>query len=109
WSSQLTLESTPVGYYDGSQIPAGVDMANGYGLYDMSGNVWEWCWDWYDSSYYSNSPTDSPTGPATGSDRIFRGGCWYDLSSRLRSAVRYGTAPATRYGSIGLRVIAVSP
>ena len=103
------IPTSPVGYYDDLQTPAGVDMANGYGQYDMTGNVWEWCWDWYDSSYYSNSPTDSPTGPATGSDRIFRGGCWYDLSSRLRSAVRYGTAPATRYGSIGLRVIAVSP
>ena len=68
--------TTPVGYYDGNQTPTGIDTANGYGLYDVAGNVIEWCNDWYDVSYYSISPTDNPTGPASGSRRILRGGAW---------------------------------
>ena len=62
--------TTPVGYYDGGQTPAGTDMANGYGLYDVVGNVWEWCNDWYDESYYSTSPENNPKGPASGSYRV---------------------------------------
>ncbi|MDP6520957.1 MAG: formylglycine-generating enzyme family protein, partial [Planctomycetota bacterium] len=102
-------QTTPVGYYDGSQTPAGVDMANGYGLYDMSGNVWEWCWDWYDSNYYSNSPTDNPTGPATGSYRVIRGGDWAHGTWYLRSADRNDFSPTVRGDIIGVRVLAVRP
>jgi len=68
--------TTPVGYYNGSQTPAGTDMKNGYGLYDMAGNVWEWCADWYNISYYSSSPTGNPIGPALGTYRVLRGGGW---------------------------------
>ena len=101
--------TTPVGYYDGNQTPAGGDMANGYGLYDMSGNVWEWCWDWYDSNYYSNSPTDNPTGPATGSVRMVRGGGWGVGASLLRSAFRSFYYPSDRGFYLGVRVLAVRP
>jgi formylglycine-generating enzyme required for sulfatase activity len=68
----IWFSTTPVGYYDGGQIPPGVDMANGYGLYDTAGNVWEWCWDWF--GVYSSSPANNPTGPDTGSGRVDRGG-----------------------------------
>ena len=60
-----SIATAPVDYYNGNQIPAGVDMANGYGLYDMVGNVHEWCWDWYDENWYSDAEatvSDSP-GP----------------------------------------------
>jgi formylglycine-generating enzyme required for sulfatase activity len=102
-------ETTPVGYYDGNQVPPGVDMANGYGLYDVSGNVWEWCWDWYDGSYYSNSPTDNPTGPQTGTYRVFRGGSWSGGTSNLRSAERAYDVPPYRTSYVGFRVLAVRP
>jgi formylglycine-generating enzyme required for sulfatase activity len=84
-------------------------MANGYGLYDMSGNVWEWCWDWYDNNYYSNSPTDNPTGPATGSYRVIRGGDWAHGTWYLRSADRNDFSPTVRGDIIGVRVLAVRP
>ncbi|MBU0754557.1 MAG: SUMF1/EgtB/PvdO family nonheme iron enzyme, partial [Planctomycetes bacterium] len=66
-------ETTPVGYYDGNQVPSGIDMANGYGLHDMAGNVNEWCNDWFSSTYYNSSPSDNPTGSHTGAFRVFRG------------------------------------
>ncbi|MEO2092539.1 MAG: SUMF1/EgtB/PvdO family nonheme iron enzyme, partial [bacterium] len=103
-------QTTPVGYYNGGQTPAGVDMANGYGLYDMSGNVWEWCNDWYDGFYYSTSPPSNPTGPATGSNRVVRGGSWGSTPlMKLRSAGRFGNDPTLRFAHIGLRVLAVRP
>lgn len=81
--------TTPVGFYDGSLRLQGEfdwpgsatsyltsDGRNGYGLYDMSGNVWEWCNDRYDVSYYGSSPTDNPQGPSSGAMRIQRGGGW---------------------------------
>lgn len=98
-------ETTPVGYYDGNQTPPGVDMANGYGLYDTSGNAWEWCWDWYDDNYYSNSPHDNPTGPISGSARILRGGSWWWFSSSLRSARRGGHDAGSRIVDQGFRVV----
>ncbi len=105
-----SLETTPAGYYDGSQVPTGTDMANGYGLYDMSGNVWEWCWDWYDSGYYSSSQTNNPTGPNSGSGRLIRGGCWYYAGATLRLARRIGThQPSYSTCQKGFRLAAGQP
>ncbi|MFH1998913.1 MAG: formylglycine-generating enzyme family protein [Planctomycetota bacterium] len=98
--------TSPVGYFNGHQSPAGSDMANEYGLYDMCGNLWEWCNDWYGGSYYSVSPFNNPEGPATGSYRILRGGSWsLTYSVDLRCALRYGYEPDYRGNYIGFRVV----
>ena len=98
--------TSPVGYYDGGQIPAGVDMANGYGLYDTAGNVREWCNDWYDSGYYSSSPTNNPAGPANcpSGHRVLRGSSWNIGDNNCRVAYRDDDDPDFRYDDIGFRV-----
>lgn len=101
--------TTPVGYYDGNQIPAGGDMANGFGLYDTAGNIYEWCQDWYDAAYYSVSPAVNPIGPSTGSFRVMRGGSWNSGSYYIRSACRSYGAPMTRNAGIGFRLVEVHP
>ena len=77
--------------------------ANGYGLYDMSGNVFEWVNDWYLSTYYSASPTNDPPGPASGTSRVLRGGSWSSSTFNLRVANRYYFTPAVRSNGIGFR------
>ena len=83
--------------------PAGSFAANNYGLYDMAGNVFEWCWDWYSSSYYSSSPATDPLGPTSGTSRVLRGGSWYNFAFYARVAYRYDYYPDSEDVDIGFR------
>jgi formylglycine-generating enzyme required for sulfatase activity len=73
--------------------PVGSFPPNAYGLYDMVGNMNEWCWDWYSSSYYASSPSSDPRGVSSGSRRVFRGGSWYGFAFTTRTASRSDGAP----------------
>ncbi len=85
--------------------PVGEKKPNGWGLYDMHGNVWEWCQDWYSADYYSHSSNVNPAGSATGTSRILRGGSWYSLPNYCRSAGRSNHQPDLRDPLVGFRVV----
>ena len=92
---------------DGYAVTAlvGQFRPNAFGLYDMIGNVWEWCQDWYDSDYYINSPKENPQGPASGSSRVGRGGGWGFAARDCRSAIRDRVSPGDRDGFLGFRLV----
>ena len=95
-----------IGWYCGNQVPnqtkeVGQKLANSWGLYDMSGNVWEWCWDWRGD--YSPGTVTDPIGPDSGSDRMIRGGSWRSPARYCRSAARLHTGPGGRDDNIGFR------
>ena len=84
-------------------VPVGSSPPNAWGLYDMHGNVWEWCWDWY-GKYGEGAATD-PKGPSNGTQRVVRGGCWLNSPGVCRSAKRNSHSPTGPPDNTGFRVI----
>lgn len=89
--------------YSGTTQAVGTYSANAYGLYDMHGNVWEYCSDYYDT--YPTSPQTNPTGPLTGSNKVCRGGAWTSAAENCRSAKRNPTGPPFVYNRVGFRIV----
>ncbi len=87
--------------------PVGEKKPNAWGLYDMHGNVWEWCQDWWKDGYYKESRVDDPTGAATGSSRVLRGGSWGNPARGCRSADRDYGGPGICADILGFRVARV--
>ncbi len=85
--------------------PAGVKKPNPWGLYDMHGNVWEWCADYYDQDYYAKSPIKDPHNEDSGACRILRGGSMLVAPSLCRSAVRHDSVPDFCWDDDGFRVV----
>ena len=106
---------TPVGFYDGTEKYglATTSNASVFGIYDLTGNVWEWCWDWYGSSYFSVSPQADPRGPQTGdirlpwsdqATRVWKGGGLLAPPAFLRVDVRWSASSDQCYSELGFRV-----
>ena len=99
-----------MGWYDSNSNKTtqavGQKRANGWGLYDMHGNLWEWCLDWWE--YYSSGSVTDPDGPNSGTFRVYRGGSWGDTAQGARSANRDWGAPDFRVTNLGFR-LALAP
>ena len=99
WSAENSKATHPVGQKE----------PNVFGLYDMHGNVWQWCQDCYADDYYSKSPTEDPTGSVKGTSRAIRGGDWLDYPLYCRTAYRRGIDPNDHGHEVGFRVVSPAP
>ena len=92
-------------YLTTSQV--GKKMKNELGIYDMSGNVWEWCKDWFDEDYYSRTSSFNPTGPIYGFERVLRGGSWRSVAQVCSVSCRFKDFPEVRTNNYGFRLALV--
>jgi sulfatase modifying factor 1 len=114
FNGQFPYGEVPKGNKLQKTVRVGFYAPNAWGLYDMHGNVAEWCSDWYDPDFYKKSPKENPQGPAQGvvsTDfdkdffRVVRGGCWLDEGRACRAAYRFRLQPAEAYRWVGFRVV----
>lgn len=105
WQGRFPHENTADDGFIGT-APAESFPPNGYGLYNMAGNVWEWCADWFSPTYYQDSPRTDPKGPRAGTSRVIRGGsylCHASYCNRYRVAARSSNTPDSATGHMGFR------
>ncbi|SHE09673.1 s/t protein kinase [Chlamydia abortus] len=108
WQGKFPVKDNAVDGYSGT-APVNEYPPNGYGLYNMAGNVWEWCSDWFHPAYYKDSPRLNPKGPLAGTGRVTRGGsylCHKSYCNRYRVAARSSNTPDSSTGNMGFRCAA---
>ena len=107
YDGNYPYKGCPKGKYRKTTVKVGSFRPNAWGLYDMSGNVWEWTYDWYGD--YSSSAVSDPVGDSSGSSRVDRGGSWNGRAGFVRSAIRGRNSPGNRGHNLGFRLVRVGP